>query len=223
MKVRRFFFWFFLRNLLFSWIPHPCTSVGLRPAGFGRTWKSPQGLFSGRAGMRFLLVASLPQKRFLLFSRIYLFVQTHSSPSMYLCMCAQMSSRSHSYHPCKIVRGWYKNDKYLAKGNVLEWMNGSCEWRWLWQHSTMVAMISPSVGAGESRGNVPASPGRGKIQECSVRKVPHSSKTLHAPFKLLCWPGLRSGFVLNSSSWNPRLTQRGLGKGKQGFVIHGRN
>lgn len=151
MKVRRLFFWFFLRNSLFSWIPHPCTSVGLRPAGFGRTRKSPRGLFSGRAGMRFLLVASLPQKRFFLFSHIYLFVQTHSSPSVYLCMCAQMSSRSHSYHPCKIVWGWYKNDKYLAKGNVLEWMNGSCAWRWLWQHSTVVAMISPSVGPGEQR------------------------------------------------------------------------
>lgn len=196
--------------------------MGLRPAGFGRTRKSPRGLFSGRAGMRFLLVASLPQKRFFLFSRIYLFVQTHSSPSVYLCMCAQMSSRSHSYHPCKIVWGWYKNDKYLAKGNVLEWMNGvvngdgcgsTAPW-WQWFHPAWDR---------ESRGNAPASPGRGKVQECSVRKVPRSSKTLHAPFKLLCWPGLRSGFVLNSSSWNPRLTQRGLGKGKQGFVIRGRN
>lgn len=84
-----------------EFLTHSC-NWSLSLAGFGCTQKSP-GIFSGWAGMLFLLVASLPCKHFFLFSCIYLFVQTHSNPSVYLCMCALMSSRSYSFHPCKIV------------------------------------------------------------------------------------------------------------------------
>lgn len=114
-----------------EFLTHSC-NWSLSLAGFGCTQKSP-GIFSGWAGMLFLLVASLPCKHFFLFSCIYLFVQTHSNPSVYLCMSALMSSRSYSFHPCKIVWGWYKSSKYLARGNGLGWMNGSCEWRRPWQ------------------------------------------------------------------------------------------
>lgn len=189
MKVRRFFFWFFFKRTYYflEFLTH-ARQWGLRPAGFGRTRKSPQGLFSGRAGMLFLLVASLPWERFFLFSRIYLFVQTHSSPSMYLCMCAQMSSKSHSYHPCKIVWGWYKNDKYLAKGNVLEWMNGSCEWRRLWQHGTVVALISPSMGPGEQR-QCPGIPGERQSPGVPSEESPSLKQDTSCPIQasVLAW------------------------------------
>lgn len=119
-----------------------------------------------------------------------------------------MSSKSHSYHPCKIVGGWHTSDKHLAMGML--WSEWSCEWgpvalKWWWLYSTW-DQNNPGFDA-------PVYQGTGSDPEHPAQESPSLKEeaSVDVSSKLFCWHGSRLDLWFQCSCWNPclALTHRG--------------
>lgn len=141
----------------------------------------------------------------------------HTAVQACICVCTQMSSKSHSYHLCKIVGGWHKSDKHLAMGMLWsEWMgvvNGDPVLKWWWPHSTW-DQSNPGFHALVSQG-------RDSDPEHPAQESPwlKQETSADASSKLFCWHGSWLDLWFQCSHWNPHLVL--THRGKQRFVIHG--